>query len=143
MPAVTTIRTTLSAACWLVVLAVTAGCSNGPATGTVSGTVKVDGQTPAVGSSITFMPVDGTSPTAGAVIEQGRYSVQVPTGKSKVEIRVPRPSGAAAGDADGPGGASGLIEESLPAKYNDQTELTLEVTRGKNEKDWDLSTKSP
>jgi hypothetical protein len=119
------------------------GCNRGPATGEVSGTVQVDGQTPAAGSSITFIPTDGKSPTAGAVIESGRYAAQVPLGATKVEIRVPRARGGGgnkAGPGAGPGGG-GWIEESLPAKYNDQTELKLDVTRGKVVKDWELSTK--
>jgi len=112
--------------------------------GQVSGTVQVDGQTPSAGSSITFIPTDGKSPTAGAVIESGRYSAQVPLGPAKVEIRVPRARGGGVGNKAGPGagpGGGGFIEESLPAKYNDQTELTLDVSRGKVVKDWELSTK--
>ena len=102
--------------------------------------VQVDGQTPAAGSSITFIPEDGKSPTAGAVLDNGRYSAQVAVGPSKVEIRVPRPSARTTSQA-GPGAGGGLIEESLPAKYNDQTELRLDVQPGKNEKSYDLKTK--
>jgi hypothetical protein len=126
---------------------VVAGCETGPATGDVSGTVKVDGQTPAEGSSITFMPADGQSPTAGATIVQGRYTAKVPVGKVKVEIRVPRPAAAPSDATAGPGGGGpgagggGWIEESLPARYNDATELTIDVKPGKNAKDWELSTK--
>jgi len=119
-------------------------CDRGPAVGQVSGTVQVDGQTPSAGSSITFIPTDGKSATAGAVIESGHYTAQVPVGPAKVEIRVPRPRGGGVGNKAGPGagpGGGGFIEESLPAKYNDQTELTLDVTRGKVVKDWELSTK--
>jgi hypothetical protein len=128
-------------ACVMAVLLL--GCGRGPAVGEVSGAVRVDGEVPAAGSSITFIPTDSKSPTAGAVIESGRYSAQVPIGIAKVEIRIPRPRGGGgqkAGPGSGPGGG-GFIEESLPAKYNDQTELTLDVTRGKLVKDWELSTK--
>ena len=124
--------------------AVIVGCNRGPDMGELSGTVQVDGQTPAAGSSITFIPMDGKSPTAGAVIESGRYSAQVPVGAAKVEIRVPRPRAGGVGNIAGPGagpGGGGLIEESLPAKYNDQSELKLDVTRGKFVRDWELSTK--
>lgn len=113
-----------------------AGCGDGPETGEVVGTVKVDGQTPPAGSSITFIPADGKTPNSGALIVEGRYSARVPVGMSKVEIRVPRPMKASGKAAAGPGGDR--VEESLPAKYNDETELTLEVKKGKNEKDWDL-----
>src|SRR5205085_1648017 len=107
-------------------------------TGLVTGTVKVNGQTPAAGSSITFIPADGKSPTTGAVLDEGRYSVRVPVGTAKVEIRVPRPVAKKGPKIEGPGSEGGLIEESLPAKYNDQTELSIDVKSGKNQKDWEL-----
>jgi len=122
----------------LVVLACLPGCEDGPRTGEVTGTVKVAGQIPPAGSSITFIPTDGKSQTAGAMLQDGRYSVRVPVGMSKVEIRVPRPVSRPGSKVQGPGAEGGLIEESLPAKYNDQSELTFEVKPGKNEKNWDL-----
>jgi hypothetical protein len=122
----------------LVVLASLSGCDDGPRTAEVTGTVKVAGQIPPAGSSITFIPTDGKSQTAGAMLQDGRYSVRVPVGMTKVEIRVPRPVARPGPKVQGPGSEGGLIEESLPAKYNDETELTFEVKPGKNEKDWDL-----
>jgi hypothetical protein len=137
-----TTRTIGRAAGLLAALILVAGCGDGPATGEVSGTVKVDGQVPAAGSSITFIPADGKSPTAGAVLgEDGRYQVEVPIGTARVEIRVPRPMGKRAPKAAGPGAEGGLIEESLPARYNDKSELTFEVKAGRNPKDWDVSAK--
>jgi hypothetical protein len=41
----------------------------------------------------------------------------------------------------GPGPGRGMFEESLPEKYNEKTELTFEIRPGRNEKNWDLSTK--
>jgi hypothetical protein len=138
------IRAAIGPACLLAALAL-AGCETGPAMGEVSGTVTVDGQTPAEGASITFFPTDGKSQTAGASIVQGRYTAQVPVGTAKVEIRAPRPAAGAGGNTAGPGaagpGGGGFIEESLPAKYNNETTLTIDVKPGKNEKNWDLSTK--
>jgi len=120
-----------------------AGCG-GPATGEVSGTVTVDGQPPAEGSSITFVPTgDNKSPGGGSGLNNGKYAVTLTTGNYKVEIRVPRPLKAAGKprtEGPGPSGPAN-IEESLPAKYNDKTELTFEVKSGKNEKNWDLTTK--
>ena len=122
----------------LVLVALLPSCDSGPQTAEVTGTVKVAGQIPPAGSSITFIPTDGKSQTAGAALQDGRYSVRVPVGMTKVEIRVPRPVARPGPNVQGPGAEGGLIEESLPAKYNDQTELTFEVKPGKNEKDWDL-----
>lgn len=133
-------------AAFAVGLLAVAGCSDGPATGTVTGTVSVDGGgVPAEGSSINFVPADGKSPTAGAQIVNGKYSVTVPVGNAKVEIRVPRPLGGKAKPAApkaGPGaGAGGYIEESLPAEYNDATTLTFDVKAGSQEKNWDVKAK--
>lgn len=109
--------------------------------GKVTGTVTVDGKIPAEGSSITFFPTDGKSPSAGGLIEKGKYSASVAVGKAKVEIRAPRPmKGGKAKAEEGPS-VGNLIEESLPAKYNDKSELTFEVKSGTNEKNWELSTK--
>jgi hypothetical protein len=121
----------------LTALALAAGCGRGPATGEVSGTVTVDGNVPAPGSSITFLPADGKSPTAGALIHQGKYATQVPVGTAKVQVRVPRVVGKAK-TKEGPGAGRDKLEEALPAKYNDNTELTFDVKSGRNTKNWDL-----
>jgi hypothetical protein len=66
------------------------------------------------------------------MIEGGKYAAKdVPVGPAKVEIRVP--------DLKKEGGRG--FPEALPAKYNDQTELTFEIKPGKNEKNWDIVTK--
>lgn len=119
-----------------------AACGGGGGTGKVTGTVKVDGQVPAEGSSITFFPNDGKSPSSGGLIDKGKYSATVAVGKAKVEIRVPRSARSGKAKVEGPGGPGGdIIEESLPAKFNDKSELTFEVKSGSQEKNWELSTK--
>src|SRR5206468_6268078 len=94
----------------LVVLAFLPGCDDSQRTAEVTGTVKVAGQTPPVGSSITFIPTDGKSQTAGATLLDGRYSVRVPVGMTKVEIRVPRPVARPGPKVQGPGSEGGRIE---------------------------------
>lgn len=121
------------------------GCGDDSKTGTVSGTVTVNGEIPMDGSSINFVSSDGKSSSSGDTLKQGKYSATVPIGTVKVEIRVPRPLTRAkpGPKSDGPGpGASGFIEESLPAEYNDKTTLTLEVKPGSNEKNWEIQTKT-
>src|SRR5262245_5215809 len=129
------------AASLLGALLALAGCTGGSKTGVVSGAVTVDGQTPAAGSSISFFPSDGKAATAGALLEDGKYTVRVPVGTAKVEIRVPRAVSGAKGEAAGPGPGGDRIEESLPARYNDNTELTYEVKPGRQEKNWELKTR--
>jgi hypothetical protein len=77
---------------------------------------------------------------AGSLIEEGKYTARVPVGTAKVEIRVPRVFGKSK-VREGPGAGEDLVEESLPARYNDNSELKLEVKSGKNPKDWDLKSK--
>ena len=123
-----------------------AGCSSGPTTGEVTGTVTVDpGGVPAEGSSINFIPTDGKANTAGAQIINGKYTATVPVGTAKVEIRIPRPQGKGnkskpAAHKEGPGSGpsvGNIIEESLPPEYNDKTTLTFDVKPGTQEKNWD------
>ena len=122
------------------------GCDEGPSMGEVSGTVTIDGNPPPRGSSISFGAVDGKSPTAGALLnDDGTYTVLVPIGLSKVEIRAPRPMRRRGAVREGPGAESpesgDLIEEMLPAKFNNASELTFDVKEGENPKNWELFTK--
>jgi hypothetical protein len=115
------------------------GCAE-PTTGVVTGAITVDG-TPAKTGAIAFFPVDGKSSTAGAAITDGRYEATVPLGTAKVEIRVPKVVGQRKlyDTPDSP--VQPVLTESLPAKYNDASELTLDVKPGENQQDYDLKTK--
>jgi len=130
---------TLLASTGLALLLVV-GCSGDATTAKVSGVVSVDGQ-PAESGSIGFFPVDGKSPTAGAVIEAGRYTAQVPFGKSKVEIRIPKVIGEKKlyDTPDSP--VQPVMNETLPPKYNDESELEIEVELGMDEQNFDCKTK--
>jgi hypothetical protein len=117
-----------------------AGCSNNK-TAVVAGTVRVDGE-PLEKGSISFVPVDGKGVTAGGEIVDGKYTVaKASPGTVEVQIRYPKVVGQKKlyDTADSP--TRDVFREALPAKYNDRTELRLEVQAGKNEKDWDLSLK--
>jgi hypothetical protein len=120
-----------------VALTVLIGCGGGDGMADVTGTVTIDG-TPAEKGSVTFLPADGKSATAGGEIVNGKYSARVPLGTSKVQIRVPKVAGKKKlyNTPDSP--MQDILEEVLPAKYNDKTELTFEVKAGKNEKNWEL-----
>jgi len=115
------------------------GCDDGIPMGQVSGTITVDGQVPALGSSITFIPSDGKTPSTGCTLDAGKYSAKVPVGKMKVEIRVPKPVAKPEKTVAGPGAGGDKIDESLPAKYNSDTELTYEVVSGSQTKDFVLT----
>ena len=128
-------RAAFRLACLGVVLTLV-GCQSDN-TAQLDGTVKLAGE-PLDKGSIAFAPADGQGQTAGGEITNGKYSVKVPVGIMKVEIRYPKVVGKKK-DYDAPGGKYyDLYEESLPPKYNDETTLTVKVQRGKNQKDWDL-----
>ena len=122
----------------MLAVAVGVGCRP-PTDGAISGTVSVDG-TPAAKGSIAFVPTDGKSPPAGGEITDGRYSARVAPGKARVEIRVPKVIGQRKlyDTPDSP--FKQVLVESLPRKYNDQSELTVDVSLGDNTRDFDLRT---
>lgn len=102
--------------------------------------VTIDGVAPETGS-ISFIPIDGSTPTAGSVIEKGKYDSEAPIGESKVEIRVPKVIGKKKlyDTPDSP--VQDIMEEVLPPKYNEASELRFTGVKGKNEKNWELSIK--
>jgi hypothetical protein len=126
----------------LAIAAIALACTgcNERTMGTVSGTVTVDGA-PAKTGSIAFFPTNGKSRTTGAVITDGQYTAQVPFGKSKVEIRVAKVVGQKKLYNTPNSPVQPLLEEMLPAKYNDQTGLTVDVKPGENRQDYNLSTR--
>jgi len=115
------------------------GCSE-PTTGVVTGVVTVDGA-PAKSGSIAFFPVDGKSSTTGAEIIDGQYAANVSFGAHNVEIRVSKVVGQKKlyDTADSP--IKPILAEALPPRYNDETELTLDVQPGETRKDFELTTK--
>jgi hypothetical protein len=118
------------------------GCSDGPKKYEVSGALTIDGRPPPDGASITFIPADGKNTTEGCTVMAGKYSAMVVPGSYKVEIRAPKikakPMVQPKDDYQTQGE---IVEEMLPAKFNDTTELRFEVKAERNTKDWTLTTK--
>ena len=116
-----------------------AGCSKSNL-GVVTGTISVDG-TPAKSGSIAFFPLNRKSSTAGSEIVDGLYTAKVALGVAKVEIRVPKVVGKKKlyDKPDSP--MKEVLSESLPRKYNDETELKLDVHAGENVQNYELATR--
>jgi hypothetical protein len=108
--------------------------------GTVNGSVTVDGEPAKVGA-VSFFAVDGRAPTAGAPIVDGKFSAEVTPGICMVQIRVSKVVGKKKiyDTPDSP--VREVWAEVLPPKYNDNTQLKLDVKRGKNEPEYALKTK--
>lgn len=120
-----------------ILTVVSSGCGRDDGTAEVHGTVTVDG-TPAKTGAMTFTPIDGQSGTAGASITDGKYTARVPIGQCRVEVRVSKVVGESKmyPSADAP--TKQILTEALPPKYNDQSELTLDVQPGVNEKNYEI-----
>jgi hypothetical protein len=120
----------------VVFLLVLCGCVGSDGAADVDGEVLLDGQ-PLADGVIHFFPVAGTSRTESAFIKGGQFHKRVPLGKHRVEIssvqaRPTRPGQ----DADSAAGA-----EIVPARYNTKSELSTEVSRGKNKAKFELKGK--
>lgn len=115
------------------------GCGE-PPRAKVHGTVTLDGK-PIKDGSIEFFPIDGKGQTAGVAIRVGRYSVDASVGEMKVSIRAVEVVGRrkAYDTPDSP-----MIEdvrETIPARYNTQSELKKTLVAGDNEVNFELTTK--
>jgi hypothetical protein len=135
-------RAALLALSFVTMVGLLVGCSSndGPPTGEVYGKVTLDGM-PAPDGSITFVSQDGKMPTTGTEIKSGAYAATVPVGMVRVEIRMSKSTGKKKlyNTPDSP--SQDVLTEILPERYHKNSELTVEVKRGNNEKDWDLKSK--
>jgi hypothetical protein len=116
------------------------GCSFAGATGLVTGEVTLD-QKPLKEGVIRFVPVDGKSPTADALIANGRFTATVPTGEMRVEISAPKVVGKRKMYDTPESPLVDEVAELLPPRYNVQSQLTLSVQPGTQEKRFDLKSK--
>jgi hypothetical protein len=116
------------------------GCGQGPKMAEVSGKVSVDGK-PIEKGAITFIPENGVGPTTGGTIEEGEYAVLVPYGRMKVSISAPKVVGMKKLYNTKHSIERPVTAESLPARYNEKTELVVDVAPAKNEKNWELMSK--
>lgn len=124
----------------LVGLCLSTGCGPEPVVGEVSGTITFDGK-PIEKGSISFTPANGQGPSGGGEIVGGKYKCDGALGECKVEIRSPKVVGKKKlyDTPDSP--VQEVFEEVLPQKFNEATELRFDVKKGKNEKNWDLTSK--
>jgi hypothetical protein len=125
-------------ACW--------GCGRSDL-GTVSGTVTLDGQ-PLEGAQVVFMPQGEGAPSYGQTDAQGLYSLTHTSGhpgaligSHTVSISVEEEE-----EYDASGSDQGSVTEEpdkpnkVPARYNEDTELTADVQAGDNTVDFPLTT---
>jgi hypothetical protein len=125
----------------LLTLALLVGCTNSDRE-SLQGTVTLDGY-PLAEGAISFRPQPGTQgPTAGAKIKDGTFTIASEegtfTGTFRVEITASRKTGQQRSDQI-TGTMVDEYEQYLPARYNKESELIAEVTKGgKNEFPFEL-----
>ncbi len=102
-----------------------------------NGMVTIEG-TPVKTGAISFVPNNRKASMAGGEITDGQYSAEVAPGVAKVEIRVPKVVGQKKLYNTPNSPVRPIMAEVLPAKYNDETELTLDVQLGENKHDFAL-----
>lgn len=130
-------RRSLACSFFVIACASLVGCGGGVRWSEVSGKVQFDGAP--IDGTIAFYPAEG--PSAGAEVKNGLYSTKVPVGEVTVKINAAKATGksrpAYAGDPE-----KRVIEQTveiLPAKYNEATTLSRQVTAGKTVLDFDLT----
>lgn len=115
------------------------GCGSGNGVSPVSGTVTLDGQ-PLPDALVSFYPAEGRLST-GTTDSQGHYELDytadqkgAEVGKHTVKITV--------ATVQGEGGPARAPKEKVPSRYNEDSELTAEVSSGTNSNvNFDLVTK--
>ena len=128
-----------------IVLAL-AGCDgSGANRAEVHGTVTTDDQ-PIQSGTVRFIPTEGTTgPSTGGAIENGKYRLDSASGpvvgRHRVEIRARRKTGRKieSGFPDPPGTLVDHVAQFIPARYNVESDLVVEVKRGSNSHDFHLT----
>ena len=105
----------------------------------VEGLVTLDGAPIAAGST-RLVPADGKGPTAGGGIMDGRYRVETTAGPKKVWINFAQKDGTKVLDPEtmGSGRMIDRYVESVPDRYNTNTELEITMKPGLNTHDFTL-----
>jgi hypothetical protein len=114
-------------------LLATGGCKRGgktvgPPKDQVSGTVTYDGS-PLIRGQIIFVDKGDDPRRYGGDLIDGKFSFECTVGEKEVVVQGFREGPDGTGDEIGLGGI-GSIEQYLPARYNESTELTAEVVAG-------------
>jgi hypothetical protein len=111
----------------------------GTSTGTVTGSITIDGE-PLSSGVISFVPAEGSGTPTTSNVAGGKYELTTSTGKKFVQISAPIVVGKRKEYEAPDAPLVEITDERLPPKYNSQTELTFEVKPGRNSNDFALTT---
>jgi len=120
-------------------LIIVAGCGPKDPRITVQGTVTLDGQ-PLAEGRVGFIPDDKALGASGASIEEGRFSIKVYKGPSRVEITAQQVGQRPA--APGALPEAGIVVWSIiPARYNEKSTLSYNVQSASDRPVFNLTSK--
>lgn len=125
---------------FLLILGV-CGCTLEPRRAAIEGEVTLASGKPLPTGVIRFIPIAGTTgPIAFAEISEGKYHLEAENGpvigSNRIEITAMRKSGEKIPIPDGPPGFFQDGEEQyLPARFNINSAITVEIIPGQNRKD--------
>jgi hypothetical protein len=133
-------RTLLLFAACLSVVAL--GCGGTPVAA-VHGKITLDGQ-PVENGSIVFLPAASGGRKAAAAVQQGSYTIppedQLAPGSYRVEITWQKPTCRKIPSAD-PGFSTDETREAIPARYNTDSTLKVDIGPGDVQQDFALTSK--
>jgi len=116
------------------------GCGDNRAPAKATGTVSLDGR-PVANATVMFSPVSGERNSYGFTDGQGRYELRFTgqlkgavVGEHRVDIRTGSSEATSATDETGSGPT-----ETIPAKYNTESELTATLRSGNNTVNFELT----
>ena len=124
--------------CFWMMFLFLGGCQ-GDTFAELSGMVTFNGK-PVKNGTISFIPLDGKGQTEGVLIVDGRYMARISPGKMKVEIQGYKEMSrkhVVEGDSKSP-----LVAKTvpmIPAKYNSQTTLSVDVFKSTRTADFTLT----
>ncbi|UUO07473.1 hypothetical protein M4951_03975 [Blastopirellula sp. J2-11] len=117
------------------------GCGRTDGLISVTGVVTFNGE-PVEEGAISLMPIDGKGVTAGGVISSGRFHIAASPGKASVLIYgnkkelKPNPT-----PQEIEWGMTHSSKQFLPAEYNDQSKLRIDISETQRHFDFSLNDK--
>lgn len=106
----------------------------------ITGTITLDGK-PLKQGKITIEATDGRGGVEGGTIVDGTYSVKTTPGSKAVKINAPKVIGQKKTYDTPDSPTTDVVTESIPKKYNQQTELKMEVSESSTEHIFELQSR--
>ena len=126
--------------CLLSLSLLAVGCQKGPELGSVKGTVKLEGQ-PLANATITFTPEPAGRSSMGRTNDMGEYELRYTATSGGALVGPMRVRITTAGEVTDARERTTMQPELLPKRYNEDSELVVDIKPGANTFDFDLKSK--